>query len=74
MTELQEFSLISSFLETTDPEIHARDAAPLTDPDRQLLIRIALGEASDSDRSSAVNMLCDNSTALEFLAQQLSDN
>ncbi|MEM7012309.1 MAG: hypothetical protein AAF585_12580 [Verrucomicrobiota bacterium] len=74
MTDLEEFELMCGFLETSDPEIHARDAAPLTDPDRQLLIRIALGEASDSDRTQAVSMLCDNSTALEFLAQQLHDN
>ena len=74
MTEIQEFDLMRSFLETSEPEVFARDAAPLTDPDRQLLIRIALGEANDTDRSQAVNMLCDNSTALEFLAQQLNDN
>lgn len=73
MTEIQEFELLCNFVQDVDPEVVPL-GTPLTDPDRQLLIRIALGESNDEDRDSAVAMLCDNSTALEFLAQQLNQN
>ena len=72
MNETEEFNLMRDFLTAMSPEIEAREAAPLSDNERQLLGRIALGESTDDDRTEALSMLTDNSTALEYLADQLN--
>lgn len=70
--DLQEFVLITDFLAVLDPEIEAREG--LTPEVRDLLCRIARGDASDDDRSRAVPVLNASSEAIEFLARQLSAN
>jgi hypothetical protein len=67
--EIQEFALITEFLAYIDPIVVAHEA--LTDEIRNLLTRIARGEASDEDRSRAVPVLNASSEAIEFLARQL---
>lgn len=67
--EIQEFSLITEFLACIDPIVVAHEA--LSDDIRELLSRIARGEASDSDRSRAVPVLNGSSEAVEYLARQL---
>jgi len=68
--EKQEFALITEFLAFIDPVIEAREG--LTTEIRDLLSRIARGEASDDDRSRAVPVLNASSEAIEFLARQLA--
>jgi hypothetical protein len=67
--EIQEFALITDFLACIDPIVMAHEA--LTDDVRDLLTRIARGEASDDDRSRAVPVLNSSSEAIDYLARQL---
>jgi len=74
MNELDEFTLMQDFLSFFDPQVEMRDGKPLEDSERSLLEKIAQGEASDSDRETALQVLRSDSAALEFLAQQLKQN
>jgi flagellar biosynthesis component FlhA len=67
--EIQEFALITEFLACIEPIVVAHEA--LTDEVRDLLTRIARGEASDEDRSRAVPVLNASSEAIDYLARQL---
>lgn len=67
--ELREFALLTDFLAYLDPVIVAREE--LDQASRDLLTRIARGDASDEDRSLAVPLLNANSEAMEFFARQL---
>lgn len=68
--DVQEFALITEFLAFLDPTIEAREG--LTPEIRELLSRIAKGEATDEDRERAVPVLNASSEAIAFLARQLS--
>lgn len=74
MNEIEEFALMQDFLSLFDPRVEPRDGKPLDEAHRKLLLRIARGDATDADRDTALNILCKDSQALEFLAQQLQEN
>lgn len=75
MNEFQEFALFTDFLESFDePTVEPREATPLADDQRELLSRIARGNSSQEDLDKALQMLCTNSSAMEFFAQQLKAN
>ncbi len=69
---IREFCILSDFLAFLDPQIQPRDG--LNDEVRELLARIARGEASDEDRTLAVPVLNASSEAMEFFARQLEAN
>ena len=76
MNEQDEFNLMCEFMGSLEPTVELRDRdadTALTDSDKTMLRRIALGESNDSERSDAVKILCHNPVALEFLAHQLND-
>jgi hypothetical protein len=68
--DVQEFVLITEFLAFLDPTIEAREG--LTPEIRELLCRIALGDASDEERTRAIPLLNASSEAIAFLARQLA--
>tara|TARA_R110002096_G_scaffold403766_4_gene601397 strand:- start:36492 stop:36716 length:225 start_codon:yes stop_codon:yes gene_type:complete len=72
MTLHEEFNLMCDFLGAMSPEIEPRDAAALSEEEQLVLEKIANGESSDSERSSVLDLLVENSTALEFLAAKLA--
>lgn len=74
MNEVEEFTLMQDFLSLFDSRVEPRDGEPLTDSHRKLLERIARGEATESERSSAIDILVKDAKALEFLAKQLLAN
>ena len=74
MNEVEEFTLMQDFLSLFDSRVEPRDGEPLTDSYRKLLERIARGEATESERSSAIDILVKDAKALEFLAKQLLAN
>lgn len=74
MTLNDEFNLMCDFLGAMDPEIEPREAVALTEEQQVVLDKIAKGESTDSERTSVLDLLVDNSTALEFLAAKLAAN
>lgn len=74
MNEVEEFTLMQDFLSLFDSRVEPRDGKPLSEPQRKLLERIARGEATESERSSALEVLIKDAKALEFLAKQLLAN
>ncbi len=71
MTATDEFNLMCDFLGAMNPEIEAREAAALDEETQKALARIANGESNDSERDELLDLLVENSTALEFLAAKL---
>ncbi len=75
MNETQEFALFTEFLDCfEEPAVTPRDASPIEDEQRDLLARIASGDSSQEDLDKALEVLCANSSAMEFFAKQLQAN
>lgn len=75
MNEIQEFALFTEFLDCfEEATIEPREAAPLDLEQQKLLARIASGDSTQEDLDKALQMLCTNSSAMEFFAQQLKAN
>jgi len=75
MNEIQEFALFTEFLECfEEATVEPREAQQLDTEQQTLLARIASGDSTQEDLDKALQMLCSNSTAMEFFAQQLQAN
>jgi hypothetical protein len=74
MNAVEEYSLMLDFLSAFDPMVEPRgEDKSLSTTQRKLLERIARGEASATERDSALPVLLKHPQALEFLAQQLNE-
>ena len=70
---MNEFQILSQFLDSFEEETEGRAAHDLSDEERSLLTRIADGSSTSNDRDSAVAVLVENRTAMEYLAGLLKD-
>ena len=64
-----DFEILSAFLESVEPEVSGRSAAPVSDADRERIQQFARGELSDSDRDALLPSLAANETALQLLVE-----
>jgi len=69
---MNEFHILSQFLDSFEDETEGRAAHDLSDDDKSLLTRIADGSANSEDRDTAVAVLVENRNAMEFLAGLLN--
>lgn len=70
---MNEFQILSQFLDSFEEETEGRAAHDLSDEERGLLTRIADGSSTSTDRDSAVAVLVENRTAMEYLAGLLKN-
>jgi hypothetical protein len=64
-----DFEILSAFLDSVEPEVSGRSAAPVSDVDRERIQQFARGELSDSDREALLPSLASNETALQLLVE-----
>lgn len=69
---MNEFQILSQFLDSFEGETEGRAAHELSDNDKSLLTRISDGSSTSQDRESAVAVLVENRNAMEFLAGLLN--
>ncbi len=73
MNEISEFNLLHQFLGSFEDDVVIEPRGALEDHEKSLLKRIADGSSTDAERSEALAVLTNNTTALEFLAHCLKD-
>jgi hypothetical protein len=64
-----DFEILSAFLESVEPEVSGRSAAPVSDADRERIQQFARGELSDSERDALLPSLAANESALQLLVE-----
>jgi hypothetical protein len=64
-----DFEILSAFLESVEPEVSGRSAAPVSDTDRERIQQFARGELSDSERDALLPSLAANESALQLLVE-----
>lgn len=69
---MNEFHILSQFLDSFEGETEGRAAHDLSDAEKDLLARIADGSSTSAERDSAVTVLVENRNAMEFLAGLLN--
>ena len=65
---MNDFQILTEFLESFEGETEGRAAHDLSEDEKNLLTRIADGSSTSDDRESAMSVLVENRTAMEFLA------
>ena len=66
-----DFEILSNFLDSVEPEVSGRSAAPVSDADRSRIEQFARGQLSDSERDALLPSLAENETALQLLVEAL---
>ena len=66
-----DFEILSAFLDSVEPEVSGRSAAPVSEQERDQIARFARGELNDSDRGELLKTLAGNETALQLLVDSL---
>jgi hypothetical protein len=70
---MNEFKILSQFLDSFEGETEGRATHDLSDDERGMLTRIADGSSTSADRDTALSVLVENRTAMEYLAGLLRE-